>query len=85
MRNFFTDEEITSRYYSTESTTPGSATPKSKELPALNQSQAGQPGSKSGIVTYRVVHPTPKMILYALTELLEGRLPVLPGEIMRFD
>jgi hypothetical protein len=25
------------------------------------------------------------MILYALTELLEGRIPVLPTEIMRFD
>jgi NAD-reducing hydrogenase small subunit len=29
--------------------------------------------------------PSAGMILYALTELLEGRIPVLPGEIMRFD
>jgi NAD-reducing hydrogenase small subunit len=84
MRNFFTDEEITSRYYSTESTTPGSATPKSKELPALTKVR---PVNQVVKVDCYVpgCPPTPKMILYALTELLEGRLPVLPTEIMRFD
>ena len=29
--------------------------------------------------------PSAKAIHYALAELLEGRIPVLPGEIMRFD
>jgi NAD-reducing hydrogenase small subunit len=84
MRNFFTDEEITSRYYATESTTPGSATPKSKELPALTKVR---PVNQVVKVDCYVpgCPPTPKMILYALSELLEGRIPVLPTEIMRFD
>ena len=29
--------------------------------------------------------PTPKAIYYALSELLQGRIPILPSEIMRFD
>jgi NAD-reducing hydrogenase small subunit len=29
--------------------------------------------------------PDAKTILYALTELLAGRIPVLPSEMMRFD
>ncbi|MGP8080447.1 MAG: NADP oxidoreductase [Dehalococcoidales bacterium] len=84
MRNLFTNEEITSRYYATESTTPGSATPHSKELPLLTKVR---PVNQVVKVDCYVpgCPPTPKMILYALTELLEGRLPVLPGEIMRFD
>ena len=84
MRNLFTNEEIISRYYATESTTPGSATPHSKELPHLTKVR---PVNQVVKVDCYVpgCPPTPKMILYALTELLEGRLPVLPGEIMRFD
>jgi NAD-reducing hydrogenase small subunit len=84
MRNLFTNEEIISRYYATESTTPNSAAPHSKELPALTKVR---PVNQVVKVDCYVpgCPPTPKMILYALTELLEGRLPVLPSEIMRFD
>ena len=84
MRNLFTNDEIISRYYATESTTPDSTAPHSKELPALTKVR---PVNQVVKVDCYVpgCPPTPKMILYALTELLEGRLPVLPSEIMRFD
>jgi NAD-reducing hydrogenase small subunit len=84
MRNLFNTEDLLKRYYSTESTTKDSVVPCSEELPAL--------------VKVRPIHevvkvdcfvpgcpPSPKAILYALTELLAGRIPVVPSEIMRYD
>jgi len=84
MRNLFTNDEIISRYYATESTTPDSTAPHSKELPALTKVRPVNQVVKVDCYVPGCT-PTPKMILYALTELLEGRLPVLPSEIMRFD
>jgi NAD-reducing hydrogenase small subunit len=72
------------RYYSTESTAKDSATPTSKELPKLT---TVRPVNQVVKVDCYVpgCPPTPGAILYALSELLEGRIPVLPSEIMRFD
>jgi NAD-reducing hydrogenase small subunit len=84
MRNLFTNEEIMSRYYATESTTPGSAAPHSNELPLLTKVR---PVNQVVKVDCYVpgCPPAPGAILYALSELLAGRIPVLPSEIMRFD
>ena len=84
MRNLFTNEEIMSRYYATESTTPGSVAPHSKELPLLTKVR---PVNQVVKVDCYVpgCPPNASAILYALSELLNGRIPVLPGEIMRFD
>jgi NAD-reducing hydrogenase small subunit len=84
MRNLFSKEDVLQRYYSTESTAKGSIIPRSEELPPL--------------ITVKPINhvvkvdcyvpgcpPSAKNILYALSELLEGRIPVLPSEIMRFD
>jgi NAD-reducing hydrogenase small subunit len=84
MRNLFTNEEITSRYYATESTTPGSAVPHSKELPQLTHVRPVNLVVKVDCYVPGCP-PTAPTILYALSELLEGRIPVLPSEIMRFD
>jgi len=84
MRNLFSTPDIMARYYSTESTAKNSATPTSKELPKLT---TVRPVNQVVKVDCYVpgCPPAPGAILYALSELLEGRIPVLPSEIMRFD
>ena len=84
MRNLFTQEEILHRYYSTESTTKDSSIPCSEDIPPLT---VVKPINQVVKVDCYVpgCPPSPKAIHYALTELLEGRIPILPSEIMRFD
>ncbi len=84
MRNLFSNGDILSRYYATESTAKGNIIPESKELPSLTRVR---PVNQLVKVDCYVPGCPPKAsaILYALSELLEGRIPVLPGEIMRFD
>jgi NAD-reducing hydrogenase small subunit len=84
MRNLFSNEEILDRYYSTESTTRNSEIPCSEELPPLVKVK---PINQVVKVDCYVpgCPPSAKAILYALSELLEGRIPVLPSETMRYD
>jgi len=84
MRNLFSNEEILSRYYSTESTSKDSKIPSSSELPTLTKVR---PVNQVVKVDCYVpgCPPSAKAIQYALAELLEGRIPVLPSDIMRFD
>jgi len=84
MRNLFTIEEVLQRYYSTESTSSDSHVPSSEDLPSLMEVK---PLNQVVKVDCYVpgCPPSPEAIHYALAELLEGRIPVLPGEMMRFD
>ena len=84
MRNLFTKEDILKRYYSTESTKKDGESPCSEELPPLTKVK---PVNQVVEVDCYVpgCPPSPKAIQYALTELLQGRIPVLPSEMMRFD
>jgi NAD-reducing hydrogenase small subunit len=84
MRNLFTNKEIFQRYYSTESTRKDSEIPGSEELPPLIKVK---PINQVVKVDCYVpgCPPSSKAILYALTELLQGRIPILPSEMMRFD
>lgn len=84
MRNLFTREEVLGRYYSTESTTKDSNIPSSEDLPPLMEVR---PVNQVVKVDCYVpgCPPSSKAIHYALAELLEGRIPILPSEIMRFD
>ncbi|MDD5510093.1 MAG: hypothetical protein PHI12_04735 [Dehalococcoidales bacterium] len=84
MRNLFSNEEVLDRYYSTESTTINSKIPCSEELPPLVKVK---PINQVVKVDCYVpgCPPSAKAILYALSELLEGRIPVLPSETMRYD
>jgi len=84
MRNLFTREEVLRRYYSTESTTKDSNIPSSEDLPPLREVK---PVNQLVKVDCYVpgCPPSSKAIHYALAELLEGRIPILPSEIMRFD
>jgi len=85
MRNLFPKEEILRRYYSTESTTKDSNIPSSEDIPPLLEQV--KPVNQVVKVDCYVpgCPPSSKAIHYALTELLEGRIPILPSEMMRFD
>lgn len=85
MRNLFTKEEVLRRYYiETESTNEGKI-PSSEDIPPLLEQV--KPVNQVVKVDCYVpgCPPSSKAIHYALAELLEGRIPVLPSEIMRFD
>ena len=84
MRNLFPKEEILQRYYSTESTSKDSKIPTSEELPPLTEVR---PVNQVVKVDCYVpgCPPSANAVHYALAALLEGRIPVLPSEIMRFD
>jgi len=83
MRNLFTIEEILDRYYHTEGSICDKI-PSSEDLPPLIKVK---PINQVVKVDCYVpgCPPSPKAIHYALATLLEGRIPILPSEIMRFD
>lgn len=83
MRNLFSIEEVLDRYYHTESTV-GDKIPSSEDLPPLTKVR---PVNQVVKVDCYVpgCPPSAKAIHYALAELLEGRIPIIPSEIMRFD
>jgi len=83
MRNLFSTEEVLQRYYNTESTKDGKI-PCSEDIPPLTEVK---PINQVVKVDCYVpgCPPSAKAIHYALSELLEGRIPVLPSEMMRFD
>lgn len=85
MRNTFDKEEVLKRgYIETESTYKGKI-PCPPGVPALLDQV--KPVNHVVKVDCYVpgCPPDAKTILYALTELLAGRIPVLPSEMMRFD
>jgi len=85
LRNTLSKETILKRgFIETESTVNG-VIPCDKELPVLLD--------KAVPVNYHVnvdayvpgCPPAPEAIAYSLTEILEGRTPVLPSEMIRYD
>lgn len=87
MRNLFPKEEVLRRgYIDTESTTNGNKhIPSSKELPRLLE--LVKPVNQIVKVDCYIpgCPPSSKAILWALSELLAGRIPVLPSEMVKFD
>ncbi len=85
MRSTFNKEEVLRRgYIETESTYKGKI-PRPPGVPALLDQV--KPINQIVKVDCYVpgCPPAPKAILYALNELLAGRVPVLPSDMMRFD
>lgn len=84
-RNLFDKEEVLSRVYvGTESVVDGKV-PRSKYVPQLLDKVKAV-----GHVVKVDAHipgcpPSPKALLYAVKELLEGRIPILPSEMASFE
>ena len=85
MRNLFTKEEVLRRYYLETESTKNGKIPSSEDIPVLFEQV--KPVNQVVKVDCYVpgCPPSSQAIHYALAELLEGRIPVLPSEIMRFD
>jgi len=85
MRNLFDTEDVLKRYYLETESTKGDIIPASEEIPRLLEKVL--PINQVVKVDCYVpgCPPSSKAILYAVSELLQGRIPVLPGDMMRFD
>ncbi|UCC61261.1 MAG: NADP oxidoreductase [Dehalococcoidia bacterium] len=85
MRNAFSKDEVLRRAYIESESTKDGRIPSSPEIPALLEKAL--PVTEVVKVDCFVPGCPPRSdaILYALKELLQGRIPVLPREMMRFD
>ena len=85
MRNAFPKEEVLRRVYiETESTKEGKI-PSSPEIPPLLEKALPVNAVIKVDCFVPGCPPHAEAIKYALAELLNGRIPVLPSEMMRFD
>jgi NAD-reducing hydrogenase small subunit len=84
MRNLCDTQEMLKRCYGTESTVKDGVLPLSEDLPELIPER---PLNQVVKVDCYIpgCPPSAANILYMLQELLQGRIPVLPGEVMKFD
>lgn len=85
LRNWLSTDEVLRRgYVETESTVDG-VIPNDEELPPLLDKVL----PVNAVVTVDAFvpgcPPSPEAIAYSLKEILEGRIPVLPAEMMHFD
>ncbi len=85
MRNTLDLKDVLERGYIQSESTGKGIIPSSKELPKL------LPQVKTADQVVKVdcyvpgCPPSPEAILYAVSELLKGKIPVLPKEMMKFD
>jgi NAD-reducing hydrogenase small subunit len=85
LRNWIPKEEVLRRgYIETESTVQGTL-PIHEDLPALLDKVAGVNEMVPVDVYVPGCPPSPEAIAYALQEILQGRRPVLPAEMIHFD
>jgi NAD-reducing hydrogenase small subunit len=84
MRNLFDTQDVMNRCYATESTVKDGVMPDSEDLPKLIPQR---PLNQIVKVDCYIpgCPPSAANILYVVKELLQGRIPVLPAEMMKFD
>lgn len=85
MRNAFSREEVLRRVYIESESTKGGKIPSSPEIPPLLEKALPVNAVVKVDCFVPGCPPRAEALKYALTELLSGRIPVLPGEMMRFD
>ena len=85
MRNAFSKEEVLRRAYIESESTKDGKIPSSPEIPALLEKALPVSAVVKVDCFVPGCPPSAEAIKYALTELLQGRIPVLPSEMMRFD
>ena len=85
MRNWIPKEEVLRRgYIETESTVEG-VIPQHEDIPPLLAKVLPVNGVVPVDVYVPGCPPSTEAIAYSLTEILQGRIPVLPSEMMHFD
>ncbi len=85
LRNFFPKEEVLNRgFIETESTSKGKI-PKSEVLGELTDQVSGVNKVVKVDVYIPGCPPSADSIYYALTELVNGRIPVLEGDLLHYD
>jgi NAD-reducing hydrogenase small subunit len=85
MRNLFEKEEILHRSYVDSESTGKGKSPSSKDIPPLLDRVKRVDEVVKVDCYVPGCPPSPQAIKYALEELLAGRIPILPSEVMRFD
>jgi NAD-reducing hydrogenase small subunit len=85
MRNAFSKEEVLRRAYIESESTKEGKIPSSPEIPALLEKAVPVDAVVKVDCFVPGCPPRAGDIKYALGELLQGRIPVLPSEMMRFD
>lgn len=85
MRNPFDKQEALKRAYVDSESTLRGKIPVSAELPALLDQVRPVNLVVKADCYIPGCPPEPSTIKYALTELLKGRIPVLPADMIRFD
>jgi len=85
MRNAFSKEEVLRRVYIESESTKAGKIPSSPEIPPLLEKALPANAVVKVDCFVPGCPPRAEAIQYALTELLNGRIPVLPSEMMRFD
>lgn len=85
MRNAFTKEEVLRRAYIESESTKDGKIPSSPEIPALLEKVLPLNAVVKVDCYVPGCPPRAGAIKYAIMELLQGRIPVLPAEMMRFD
>jgi len=85
LRNWIPKNEVMSRgYIETESTVHG-VMPVHEELPPLLDKVLPVNQVVSVDAYVPGCPPSPEAIAYSLTQILQGRIPVLPGDMIHFD
>ncbi len=86
MRNFFDVEDVLKRaYVDTESTAPGQEVPRSPEIAKLFPRVRAVNEMVEVDLHVPGCPPPADGIWFVFTELLEGRIPVIPEELLTYD